>query len=240
MASRGLQERGGDLRSPGLLDFCLSSGPHLGGTLVHHSPSSRHRDPEKIMCRVLAPALLLILAGGLPPRPRSRPEPFCRIGAGAGKMEFTCGECQIEAQNGLSGFIAVARPIGRGFTAGLEATFANAAFDTVEGEDHAWLWGAMAAAGLRGGPGLPVWGTLGLGWVLYSGVGPNSSGPALSLSAGGDLAIGALGFVSPYAEYVTMLGHDGPEVAGPSDALPHFAPVDRPPFSLESRGRPRL
>jgi len=193
------------------------------------------------MCRVLAPTLLLLLAGGLSAQ---TPEPtgtVLRIGVGGTKMDFTCGDCQIEAQTGFSGFIAAARPIGRGFTAGLEATFANAAFDTGEDDDHAWLWGAMGAAGLRGGPGLPVWGTLGLGWVLYSGIGPNSSGPALSLRAGGDVGIGSLGFVSPYAGYVTMLSHDGPEVAGPSEVFPpQFARSRVSSFQLGIAWTPKL
>ncbi len=195
------------------------------------------------MRRVLAPALLMILAGSRLSAQTSEPAgTVLRIGVGATKMDFTCGDCQIDAETGLSGFIAASRPIGSSFTAGLEATFANAAFDVGSaGEDHAWLWGAMAAAGLRGGAGLPVWGTLGLGWVWYSGIGPSSSGPALSLRAGGDVGVGALGFVSPYAGYVTMLGHDGPEVGTRSDTteLPQFVRSRVSSFQLGIAWTPR-
>ncbi len=193
---------------------------------------------------LLTPALLSLLAGStLSAQTSEPPGTVLRIGVGATRLDFTCGDCQIDAQTGISGFIAASRPIGRGFTAGLEATLANAAFNVgLSSEDHAWLWGAMAAAGLRGRPGLPVWGTLGLGWMWYSGIGPSSSGPALSLRAGGDLGVGALGFVSPYAGYVAMLGHDGPEVATRFDpsAPPQFVRSRVSSFQLGIAWTPRL
>lgn len=116
------------------------------------------------MRRVLAPALLMLLAGSTLSAQISEPTgTVLRIGVGATKMDFTCGDCQIDAETGVSGFIAVSRPIGWGFAAGLEATFANAAFNVgpASEEDHAWLWGAMAAAGARRGAtwGSEPWGS---------------------------------------------------------------------------------
>jgi opacity protein-like surface antigen len=198
------------------------------------------------MRRVAFPALALLMSLAGRMLSAQAPDPtgtVLRIGVGADKMDITCGECQIDAERGISAFIAASRPIGGGFTAGLEASFANAAFETnTVSEDYAWLWGAMATAGLRGGAGLPVWGTLGLGWVLYSGIGPNSSGPALSLRAGGDLGVGSLGFVSPHAGYVTMLGHDGPEVGTTSDptVLPQFDRSRVSSFQLGIAWTPKL
>jgi hypothetical protein len=73
-----------------------------------------------------------------------------------------------------------------------------------------------ATLGVRGGSRTPLWGTVGLGWLWYSGTGPNSNGPALSARARLDLPIGSGLALSPYAGYLTMLGHDGPRtLVGP-------------------------
>ena len=168
------------------------------------------------MPRASAPALgllLLLAAGALPAQ---TPEPTgttLRLGFGGNKMDFTCSDCGIDAETGISAFAAVSAPIGGRFTAGLDVTFADAGFPTNgAAEGHAKLLAPMATAGLRGGSRLPLWGTLGFGWMWYSGIGPSSNGPALSLRAGYDLGIGSLGSVTPYAGDVTMVGHDGPEV----------------------------
>lgn len=173
------------------------------------------------MPRASAPALgllLLLAAGALPAQ---TPEPtgtILRLGVGGNKMDFTCSECGVDARNGISAFAAVSTPIGDRFTAGLDVTFADAGFGTYGPEErHAKLLAPVATAGLRAGTRRQIWGTLGFGWMWYSGIGPKSNGPALSLRAGYDLAIGSLGFVTPYAGYMSMVGHDGPEIAVNTD-----------------------
>jgi hypothetical protein len=164
---------------------------------------------EGIMHRAPAIALWLLLAGG----PLSA-QAILRIGGGLTRLDFTCRACEIDAQSGFLAFISASRPIGSGLTAGLEGTFADASFDG-SGPDQpdVKLFGPMATVGLRRGARLPVWATVGFGWLWYSGVGPNSNGPAASLRAGVDAKLGSLGLLTPFAGYTTMLGHDGPEVA---------------------------
>ncbi len=101
------------------------------------------------MRRVLAPALLLLLAGStLSAQTSEPPGTVLRLGVGATRMDFTCGDCQIDAQTGISGFIAASRPIGRGFTAGLEATLANAAFNVgLSSEDPRLALGSDGGGG---------------------------------------------------------------------------------------------
>jgi hypothetical protein len=153
---------------------------------------------------------LLLAASALPAQTSEATGISLRLGFGGNKMDFTCSECGIDAQTGISAFAAVSAPIGGSLTAGLDVTFADAGFETNGAvEKHAKLLAPMATAGLRGGLRLPIWGTLGLGWMWYSGVGPRFNGAALSLRAGVDLRIGSLEFVSPYAGYMTMVGHDG-------------------------------
>jgi hypothetical protein len=85
------------------------------------------------MRRVAFPALALLMSLAGRMLSAQAPDPtgtVLRIGVGADKMDITCGECQIDAERGISAFIAASRPIGGGFTAGLEASFANAAFET--------------------------------------------------------------------------------------------------------------
>ena len=197
--------------------------------------------------RPLAVNLVFLLAAGTllaqEPGPRGT---GIRLGFGGTRMDFTCSECEIDAQTGISAFIGVSRRIGRSFSASLEGTFADAGFESgpPPEERHAKLFGPMGAAGWRGGTRLPVWATLGFGWLWYSGIGPSSNGPALSLRAGYDLGIGSLGFVTPYAGYVTMVGHDGPEVlVDPDPAGPNPFQVDRTrvaSFQLGLAWTPRL
>ena len=106
----------------------------------------------------------------------------------------------------MNAFIGAGRPLGRLMTAGLEATVSDAGNAR---QDIKFLSG-LATVGIRGGPRVPAWGTLGLGWLFWSGPGPNSNGPALSVRAGVDFPVIGRLAVSPYAGYVTMLGHDGP------------------------------
>ena len=78
--------------------------------------------------------------------------------------------------------------------------------------------------------------------MWYSGVGPRFNGAALSLRTGVDLRIGSLGFVSPYAGYMTMVGHDGPElVVNSSQSSPGEIEQTRPSsFQLGIALAPRL
>src|SRR5262249_4947520 len=68
------------------------------------------------------------------------------------------------------------------------------------------------------------------------------SGAAFSLRAGTDFRIGSLGFVSPYAGYMTMFGHDGPEfVVRPDSTSPYQVAPTRPSsFQLGVALTPRL
>jgi hypothetical protein len=182
------------------------------------------------MSRAPATALglvLLLAAGALPAQ---TPEPtgtVLRLGFGVTKMDFTCSECEVDAETGITAFAAVSTPIGDRFTAGLDVTFADAGFGTYATEErHAKLLAPVATAGLQAGTRRQIWGTLGFGWMWYSGIGPKSNGPALSLRAGYDLAIGSLGFVTPYVGYMSMVGHDGPEIAVQADTT-------TPPFQIE-------
>jgi hypothetical protein len=128
-------------------------------------------------------------------------------------MDFTCGECGVDGQSGIAGVISVSRPIGASLTLGMEGTFAAASFDgPTQDLPDAKLFGPMATLGLRRGARVPVWATLGLGWLWYSGIGPNSNGPGASLRVGADLPMGGLGALTPYGGYVSMLAHDGPEI----------------------------
>ena len=52
----------------------------------------------------------------------------------------------------------------------------------------------------------------GLGWLWYSGTGPSSNGPALTVRGGVDLPVGSRLALTPYAGYLTMLAHDGPRI----------------------------
>lgn len=78
--------------------------------------------------------------------------------------------------------------------------------------------------------------------MWYSGVGPRFNGAALSLRTGVDLRIGSLEFVSPYAGYMTMVGHDGPElVVNSSQSSPGEIEQTRPSsFQLGIALAPRL
>lgn len=162
------------------------------------------------MRRNLALGLLMLVSGGdLGAQDPVSPRIAVRLGFGLSSADYSCTVCRINAESGVSAFIAAGRPLGRLLTAGLEATLSDASTDQADIR----VLGALATAGVRGGPRLPVWGTLGLGWAFWSGPGPNSSGPALSARAGVDLPVSAGVALTPYAGYVTMLGHDGPHHA---------------------------
>ena len=176
--------------------------------------------------------LLMVLAGALSAQ---TPDALTlRLGFGGNKMDFTCSECGIDAENGITAFVAVSAPIGGRFTAGVETTFSDAGFES-NGQEHkhARLLAPMATAGLRASSQLPIWGTLGLGWMWYSGIGPGFNGAALSLRAGTDLKLGGLWFVSPYAGYMTMVGHDGPELGVTTDPSQPFHVVQSRPSSFQ-------
>ena len=131
-----------------------------------------------------------------------------RVGGGVGTSDYTCAGCQIDAQTGFSGLLAANRTIGGVLTAGVEGTLSH----TTGNHADATLVGALATLGARGRSRAPLWGMAGLGWLWYSGVGPSSSGPAFSARAGMDLPVGPRLAVSPFAGFLTMVGHDGPRV----------------------------
>jgi hypothetical protein len=151
---------------------------------------------------------LLVATVGLQAQEIESYRPVFRLGGGVDWADYTCGGCVIDAQRGFSAFLTAARPVGPVMMVGLEAALSHGDGNTAD----LTLVGALATAGARGGARLPVWGTVGLGWIWYSGTGPSSSGPGLSTRAGIDIPIAPRFAVSPYAGYLTMLGHDGPEV----------------------------
>ena len=174
------------------------------------------------MRRGLAMGLLLLVSGGdLRAQARVSTGTALRLGVGLSSSDYACAECHINAYTGVSGFVAATRPLGRRLTAGLEATLSDASGDQAD----VTLLGALATAGVRGRPGMPVWGTLGLGWIFWSSAGPSSNGPALSVRAGVDLPVGARVALSPYAGYLTMLGHDGPRHVRDFNDLPDGVPT---------------
>jgi hypothetical protein len=152
--------------------------------------------------------LLLMSAGDLGAQAPASARTAVRVGVGLGSTDYTCNECQIDAVSGVAAFAAVGRAFGSLLTAGLEAAVADAGSGNA---DPARLLGVLATAGARGSSRMPLWGTLGLGRAFWSGPGPNSDGPALSVRAGVDLPVGGRVALSPYAGYVTMLAHDGPQ-----------------------------
>jgi hypothetical protein len=135
-----------------------------------------------------------------------------RLGGGVSSADYSCTGCQVDAETGFTALLAGTRTLGRVVTAGIETTLSRATGDQAE----VTLLGALGTLGARTGTRTRLWGSLGLGWLWYSGTGPNSNGPALSARAGVDLPVGPRLALSPYAGYLTMLGHDGPRtVVGP-------------------------
>jgi hypothetical protein len=174
------------------------------------------------MRRELALWVLILVTGGyLEAQTPALARTALRLGVGLNSADYTCTEGQINANTGVTVFAAATRTLGPRLTAGMEATVSDAS----SGLLGATLLGAFATAGARGGPRLPVWGTLGLGWVLYTGDAPDSNGPALSVRAGVDLPIGARIAFSPYAGYLTMLGDDGPHHVREFGDLPEGVPT---------------
>ena len=138
-----------------------------------------------------------------------------RGGLGIGSTDHACTGCVINAETGVSAFLAASHPLRGLLTAGLEAIISDASGDRANANIK--VLGALATVGVRGGPRLPVWGTLGLGWAFWCGPGPNADGPALSVRTGLDLPVSGRIVLSPYAGYLTMLGHDGPHHISPPD-----------------------
>ena len=67
------------------------------------------------MPRVPASALgllLLLAARALPAQTSEATGISLRLGFGGSKMDFTCSECGIDAQTGISAFAAVSAPSG--------------------------------------------------------------------------------------------------------------------------------
>lgn len=150
--------------------------------------------------------VMLVSGGALEAQAPLSPELAVRLGLGLTSTDYTCTACQINAEKGITAFVAAMYPLRRRVSAGLEATYSDASSASLD----ARLLSALATAGAQGSPGMPVWGTLGHGWMFWSGPGPNANGPALSLRGGVDLSLGGRVALSPYAGYLTMLGHDGP------------------------------
>jgi hypothetical protein len=164
---------------------------------------------------------LLVAIPGLRAQEVESHRPTFRLGGGVDWADYTCGGCAIDAQRGFSAFLAGARPVGRVMTLGLEAALSHGNGNTAD----VTLVGALATAGARVGAKLPVWGTVGLGWIWYSGTGPNSSGPGLSARAGVDIPVAPRLAVSPYAGYLAMLAHDGPDALVCQDICTTDAPI---------------
>ena len=157
----------------------------------------------------LALGLLLLVCGSdLEAQAPASARTAVRVGVGPGSADYACSGCDIDAEKGVSAFVAAGRPLGPLLTGGLEATIADASSGSA---DPARLLAALGTVGLRSRSGMPIWGTLGLGWAFWSGPGPNTDGPALSVRAGADVPLGARIALSPYAGYVSMLAHDGPQ-----------------------------
>lgn len=169
-------------------------------------------------CQLGACILILLVAGTLNAHAQRPSRTTVRVGGAVGSFDFTCGGCDVDAQSGFAGFVAANMAVGRFLSAGLELAGSDAKVDgRARGDDNARLVGALATAGVRGGSRIPAWGTLGLGWVWYNGIGPNSNGPALSLRVGVDFPIAGPLALSPYAGLLTMLGHDGPRIVTGTD-----------------------
>jgi hypothetical protein len=164
---------------------------------------------------------LLIATARLQAQEIASHRPTFRLGGGLDWADYTCRGCVIDSQRGFNAFLAAARPLGPVLSLGLETALSHGNGNTAD----VTLFGALATAGARGGARLPVWGTVGLGWLWYSGTGPSSNGPGLSARAGVDIPIAPRFAVSPYAGYLTMLGHDGPEVVTCQLVCPSDAPI---------------
>jgi hypothetical protein len=135
-----------------------------------------------------------------------------RVGAGLSSSEYHCAGCQVDGGNGLTVLVAGTRSLGHALTVGFEgnASRAEAQFTSAR------LVGTLATLGVRPGARIPVWATAGLGWVWYTGEGPNSNGPALSARVGVDVPVAHAFALSPYAGYLSMAGKDGPRtLVGP-------------------------
>jgi hypothetical protein len=159
------------------------------------------------MWRVLAVGVLVLGSVDVTAAQEASPGRIVlRAGGGVSSADYTCAGCAIDAETGFTALLAGSHAVGRALTVGLETTLSRATGDQAE----VTLVGALATAGARSATRLPIWGSVGLGWLWYSGTGPNSNGPALSARAGLDIPLRAGLAVSPYAGYLTMLGHDGP------------------------------
>ena len=165
------------------------------------------------MWRALAVSVLMFSSARLAAAQDALPgRVVLRSGAGVSSADYACTGCVIDAQTGFTALLAGTHALGRVLTVGLETSLSRATGDQAD----VTLVGALATAGAGSATRLPVWGSVGLGWLWYSGTGPNSNGAALSVRAGVDLPLRSGLAVTPFAGYLTMLGHDGPRtVVGP-------------------------
>jgi hypothetical protein len=170
---------------------------------------------------------LLVATVGLQAQEIESYRPVFRLGGGVDWADYTCGGCVIDSKRGFSAFLAAGLPVSRVVTLGLEAALSHGNGNTSAPgvRPDLTLVGALATVGARGGAKLPVWGTVGLGWIWYSGPGPSSSGPGLSTRAGVDIPITPRFALSPYAGYLTMLGHEGPDAVICRDICTTEAPI---------------
>lgn len=129
-----------------------------------------------------------------------------RAGAGLSSAEYHCPGCEVDGGNGLTVLVTGTRSLGHALTVGVEASASRV---TARFTD-ARLYSALATLGVRAAARRPVWATAGVGWVWYSGAGPNSNGPALAARAGVDVPLGGTVALTPYAGYLVMAGKDGP------------------------------
>jgi hypothetical protein len=135
-----------------------------------------------------------------------------RVGAGLSDAEYHCAGCEVDGGRSLTVLVAGARSLAHSLTVGFEASASRSTAQFTS----ARLVGALATLGVRATARVPVWATAGLGWVWYTGEGPNSNGPALSARLGVDVPVGHAFALTPYAGYLTMAGKDGPRtVVGP-------------------------
>jgi hypothetical protein len=135
-----------------------------------------------------------------------------RVGAGLSSAEYHCGGCEVDGGRGLTALVAGTRSLAHALTVGFEASASRVGAQFTD----ARLLAALATVGVRAAARTPVWATAGLGWVWYTGEGPNSNGPALSARAGVNVPVGHALALTPYAGYLIMAGKDGPRtLVGP-------------------------
>jgi hypothetical protein len=164
------------------------------------------------MWRMLAIGILALGGVQQAGAQEAAPRLAVRVGAGLSSSEYHCSGCEIDGANGLTVLVAGTRSLAHALTVGFEASASRATAQF----SGARLVGTLATLGVRSGARIPVWATAGLGWVWYTGEGPNSNGPALSARAGVDVPVAHAFALTPYAGYLSMAGKDGPRtLVGP-------------------------